>query len=185
MGEIVYIGYTESIKTRMSNHFKSKEDWYGNSVLSLEQISEVTYIDYTETGSANARVLEAYLIAKEKPEWNKDFVEKDDLTFTLQTGELEWKKWELRNNDNPHHHIFVWKDDELLYEIPKVGYVYTCLCMKLGLCTDMNFGYSTPVYDNGYKLMRLSGKRRIKTGKQTQKAKYSFMGYPEAFLEAI
>ena len=103
----------------------------------------------------------------------------------MEYGELEWKEWELRLNDNPHHHVFVWKDNELLYEIPKVEDVYTPLCEEIGIKVGMNFGYGHPVYDNGYKLMRLSEKRRITTGNLAQHPKYSFMGYPERFKEAM
>lgn len=179
--EIAYIGYTEDMKVRMGQHFTRMPDKWDAKILTVEQVLQITKIEYTETGMANARVLEAYLIAKEKPLWNKDFVERDELTFELVTGKLEWREWEITIDDNPGHHIFVWKDDVLLYEIPKVHEVYDALCRKLGIEQDMNFGYSSPVYTGGYKLMRLSGKRRIKTGSQRQVAKESFMGYPEAW----
>lgn len=177
--EIKYIGHTTNMGTRMSVHFGSVPDRYERRVLTVEQGQSVTRVDYVETGMSNARVLEAYLIAKYNPEWNKDFNEDDVLTFELITGELEWKEWEVCTHDNPHHHIFVWKDGELLYEIPKIHSVYDALCKELGIEQDMNFGYSVPVYANGYKLMRLSEKRYIKTGNGRQMAKYSFMGYPE------
>lgn len=178
--EIKYIGYTTDMRTRMGVHF-TRDDSYGSHVLTWEQTKAVTKIDYTETGKANARVLEAYLIAKNKPEWNTDFVEEDELTYDLVTGELEWMVYTVPKGDNADHHIFVWKDEVLFYEIPKIHSVYDELCKKLGIEQEMEFGYSNPVYVGGYKLMRLSGKRRIKTGTQRQIAKYSFMGYPEAW----
>lgn len=178
--EVKYIGYTSDMKSRMSSHFGRVAN--GAKMLTVEQAMSVTRVEYTDPGSsANARVLEAYLIARDKPEWNKDFVEDDELTYTLNTGEVVWKEWEPRMDDNPHHHIFVWKDDVLLYEIPKVHEVYDKLCAELGIEQDMNFGYSAPIIANGYRLMRLSGKRHIRTGKMKQTAKYSFMGYPEAW----
>lgn len=178
--EIKYIGYTTDLRTRMGVHFTLKNE-YNNHTIVWEQAKQVTKIDYTETGTANGRVLEAYLIALNKPEWNKDFVEDDKLTYVLETGHIEWKEYTVPKRDNAEHHIFVWKDDVLLYEIPKVHSVYDELCKELGIEQEMEFGYSHPVYVGGYKLMRLSGKRHIKTGKQRQIAKYSFMGYPEAW----
>ena len=177
-GEVKYVGYTTNIKARMSQHF-TRVDTYQIKVIPYETVKSVDRIEYTEVGCADGRVLEAYLIAKHKPEWNTDFVEDDELTFTLDTGELGWKEWEVTTDDNPHHHIFIWKDDELLYEIPKIHEVYDPLCRELGIEQDMNFGYCHAVYSNGYKIMRISGKRRIQTGEMKQKPKYSFMGYPE------
>ena len=179
--EVKYIGHTENMESRMSMHLTRTPDYYGNRVLSVEQGRVVTKIDYVEVGMSDARVLEAYLIAKDKPEWNTDFVESDELTYKLVTGDLEWKEWEIHIHDNPHHHIFIWKDGELLYEIPKVHKIYDELCKELGIEQDMEFGYSVPVYSKGYKLMRLSEKRHIRNGSQRQTAKYSYMGYPEAF----
>lgn len=176
-GKLKYIGQTRSMYDRMNAHFGKSETTI--RVIPKENMPEVERVEYIELESiADAKVLEIYLIARDKPEWNS--FEHDGFTLTMEC-DYEWKEWELRLNDNPHHHIFVWKDDELLYEIPKVGMVYTCLCMKLGITQDMNFGYSSPVYNNGYKLMRLSEKRRIKTGSMAQRPKYSFMGYPELF----
>lgn len=179
--EIKYIGFTTNIDARISNHF-APNDWYGNKVLSTEQVNQVTKIEYTETGTANARVLEAYLIAKNKPEWNKDFVEEDDLTFELVTGDIVWNTHRRPKDDNPDHHIFIWRDGELLYEIPKTLDVYTALCEKLGIEHEMEFGYNHPVFSNGYRLMRMSSKRRIDTGAMAQRPKYSFMGYPEKWV---
>ena len=179
--EIKYIGHTTSMETRMSAHFGREPDMYGTRTLTPEQGLSVTKVEYVETGMANARILEAYLIAKCKPEWNKDFVEDDELTYELVTGDLEWKEWEVCTHDNPHHHILVWKDEQLLYEVPKIHNVYDALCKELGIEQDMDFSYGMAVYSNGYKLMRLSEKKRIHKGSMTQRAKYSFMGYPEGF----
>ena len=179
--DLRYVGHTIHMYGRMSMHVGKASNWPHSKVLSVEQARSVTKVLYAEMGSSDARILEAYLIAKYKPAWNKDFVEGDDLTFELSTGELEWKEWPVTWDDNPGHHIFVWKGKELLYEIPKVHSVYDELCKELGIEQDMNFGYSSPVYVGDYKLMRLSGHRRIKTGAERQIAKCSFMGYPEAF----
>ena len=67
----------------------------------------------------------------------------------------------------------------MLYEIPKTHDVYDPLCKELGIEQKMNFMYGHAMYSNGYKLMRLSGKRHIRTGAMAQRPKYSFMGYPE------
>lgn len=177
-GKVLYVGKTIHMYDRMCLHF-------GNHTLPMKQIPEdeagrVERVEYTEIANdVDAALLEVYLIAKLRPEFNRDWVYTDTPTFVLEYGELDWKEWELRIHDNPHHHIFVWKDGELLYEIPKIHSVYDALCKELGIEQDMNFGYSVPVYANGYKLMRLSEKRYIKTGSGRQTAKYSFMGYPE------
>lgn len=176
--EIKYIGFTTNMGVRMAMHFSSQNN-YGNKTLTWEQTKDVTKIDYVETGMSNARVLEAFLIAMYKPEWNKDFVEDDELTYTLNTGELEWKEYIRPKHDNPEHHIFVWKDGELLYEIPKVHAVYDALCEYLGIEHDMEFGYGHAVFVGEYKLMRMSGKRHVRTGKMKMTPKLSFMGYPE------
>lgn len=183
--EIKYIGYTTDMKSRMTNHFVRITSVYSVKVLSVEQAMSVTRVEYAEVGASNGRVLEAYLIAKIKPEWNKDFVEKDELTYELNTGDIEWHEWEVTTKDNPHHHIFIWRDGVLLYEIPKIHEVYDPLCKELGIEQDMNFGYAHPVYIGKYKLMRLSGKRRVLTGKLRHRAKYSFMGYPDAWNDRI
>lgn len=176
--EIKYVGFTTNMGVRMAMHFSLNDD-YGNKVLTWEQTKDVTKIDYVETGMSNARVLEAFLIAMYKPEWNKEFVEDDELTYTLNTGTLEWKEYNLPKGDNPNHHILVWKGEELLYEIPKVHEVYDALCEHLGIEQNMEFGYNHAVYVGEYRLMRLSGKRHIQSGKQRQRAKLNFMGYPE------
>lgn len=174
-GEILYIGITHNMYARMTGHFGKNRS---ASSVPIEDQECVHKIMYTEIKSyADVRVLEAYLIAKYKPRWNKEFVEEGELTFHLETGKLEWKEWELRKHDNPEHHILVWKDEELLYEIPKIEEVYTPLAEKLGLSTDMDMPYASAIMDNGYRLMRMSSKRHVRTGKGRQKPKYEFMGY--------
>lgn len=183
-GEVIYVGHTINLNSRLKSHIGRKT--YGERQIPYEDIHNIKKAEYVELSSrADMMVLEAYLIALWKPKYNKDFVEEDKLTFKLDHGNLDWRDYEMGIDDNPHHHIFVWKDDELLYEIPKVGMVYTCLCMKLGITLDMNFDYGHAFYSNGYKLMRLTEKRHIRTGKETQRPKYSFMGYPELFKEGV
>ena len=177
--KLCYIGHTSNIKNRISTHY-SIDSHYDSKVLTQDQIKMVTKILYAEMGSADARILEAYLIAKDKPVWNKDFVEDDDLTFEITTNRsLVWKEYPVTWDDNPDHSILVWKEGTLLYEIPKIHAVYDELCKKLGIEQDMNFGFCTPVYAGEYKLMRLTNKRRVKNGSMKQMPKYIFMGYPK------
>ena len=142
---------------------------------------------YTETESfADAIVLEAYLIAKYKPAYNKEYVTDDELTLEMDISRYEWKKWELNLTDNPSHHIFIWENIEgiwqLIYEVPKITGVYTALFRELGIKLD-EIPYGQALYYNGYKIMRLSAKRRVTAGTMRQIPKYQYMGYPKEIEE--
>ena len=175
--EVKYIGKTKDMRARMSNHFIMAPDEYGSRVLTMEQAKSVTKVEYTYVHTkSNAVILEAYLIAKNKPEWNKEYVEDDELTFELETGDLEWEEWKLYLDDNPDHLIRISKDGVLLYEIPKVHSVYDPLCKKLGITQDMMMPFGFAIENNGYTLVRITRKRKIVNGSMVKKPKYR---YPE------
>lgn len=162
----------------MNRHFGKSENRSG--CLPTEALPFLKGCVYTETKSmADAIVLEAYLIAKYKPAYNKEYVSGDELTLEIDVSRYEWREWELKLDDNPEHHIFIWKDGVLLYEIPKIREVYTPLCKELGITQGMNFPYGQAIYENGYKIMRLTAKRRVTAGTQRQIPLYDYMGYPK------
>ena len=181
-GTTLYIGRTIHMKPRRDLHFSKGESGYKN--IPQEAIPFINKCVYTETESiADSIVLEAYLIAKYKPAYNKEFMTDDELTLEMDISRYEWKEWELRFDDNPEHHIFIWKDGELLYEIPKIREVYTPLKHELGLTMDMNFQYGQRFKDGEYELMRLTSKRRVSRGTERQIPKYQYMGYPKEINE--
>ena len=170
------------MKSRMTLHFTKGE--CGHTQIPESAVPFIKECVYTETESfADAIVLEAYMIAREKPAYNKEYVTDDELTLEIDISKYEWREWKLNLTDNPDHHIFVWKNQELLYEIPKITEVYTPLKQKLGLTTEMNIPYAKRIKDGGYELMRLSSKRRITRGNERQIPKYQFMGYPKEIEE--
>ena len=170
------------MKPRMDLHFAKGESGY--ACIPREAIPFIEKCVYTETESvADSIVLEAYLITKYKPAYNKEFMTDDELTLEMDISKYEWEEWELRFDDNPDHHIFIWKDGELLYEVPKIREVYTPLKHELGLTMDMNFPYATRITDGEYELMRLSSKRRVSRGTERQIPKFQFMGYPKEINE--
>lgn len=181
-GTVLYIGRTKDMKSRMTLHFTKGE--CGHAQIPESAVSFIKECVYTETESfADAIVLEAYMIAREKPAYNKEYVTDDELTLEIDISKYEWREWKLNLTDNPDHHIFVWKNQELLYEIPKIAEVYTPLKQKLGLTTEMNIPYAKRIKDGEYELMRLSSKRRIARGNERQIPKYQFMGYPKEIEE--
>ena len=170
------------MQNRMNRH-------YGNSEVRLGCIPQEAFAFlkecvYTETESiADSIVLEAYLIARYKPAYNREFMTDDVLTLEMDISKYEWKKWDMKTDDNPDHHIFIWKDGVLLYEIPKIREVYTPLKNELGLTMDMNFQYGQRFKDGEYELMRLTAKRRVTAGTMRQIPKYQYMGYPKEINE--
>lgn len=183
--EPMYIGLTQDMRSRMNRH-------KGNATMRDGCIPEEAFAFlkecvYTETESmADAIVLEAYLIAKYKPSYNKEYVTDDELTLEMDISRYEWKNWELNLTDNPDHHIFVWENDwgtwRLIYEVPKIMGVYTSLFRDLGIKLD-EIPYGQALYSNGYKIMRLTAKRRVTAGTKRQIPKYQYMGYPKEINE--
>lgn len=107
-GDIIYIGVTGNIKARMCQHF-TKKDLYDTAVIPKEKIGDIVRVEYTETKTmANARILEVYLIAKNKPLYNSDFVEEDDLTYELVTGDLKWKEYPIYRGENPNQDLRIY-----------------------------------------------------------------------------
>ena len=174
-GNILYIGRTIHMHERMDLHF-------GRQTIPRKQVPEsdawkVVKVEYTEVESkVDAALLEAYLIAVNRPQYNRHWVYKEKPTFVLEYGDLEWREWELRLDDNADHLIRIWKDGEFLYEIPKLHSVYDSLCEKLGITQDMNFPFGDLIENNGYQLRRISSKRRVVNGSMVKKPKYR---YPE------
>ena len=87
--EIVYVGMTQNMKSRMCVHFTREDAANVTRQIPVEEIKDIKKVEYIETSSlSDARVLEAYLIAKCKPKYNIDFVEDDELTYELITDDL-------------------------------------------------------------------------------------------------
>lgn len=171
--EVVYIGHTTNMKKRMCVHYAPEND-YQNHVLTNEQISKVDRIEFVEVRTlTDSKLLEAYLIATIRPRYNKDYNE-DGTSFQLVTGELEWKEWLVPSGDNPHQNIRVFKDGELLYEVPKMHDYYEPLAKMLGLTLGMNIPYGSRHKDGDYEVQRFTTRRKIRTNAQHTEAKYRF-----------
>lgn len=184
-GSLLYIGRTIHMKPRMDLHFSKGESGYKN--IPREAIPFIGECVYTETESfADAIVLEAYLIAKYKPAYNREYMTDDELTLEIDISKYEWREWKLNLTDNPDHHIFVWENEcgmwRLIYEVPKIMGVYTSLFRDLGIKLD-EIPYGQALYSNGYKIMRLTAKRRVTAGTMRQIPKYQYMGYPKEINE--
>jgi len=175
--KILYIGHTENIRSRMTNHFRHSQGTDG--IIPDECRKRVKRVLYTQTATlSNALILEAYLIAKEKPPYNSEFNEDDKLTYTLRTGRLEWEEYKYFKGANPEHNILIWKEDVLLYEIPMIAEVYTPLQDDLRLNIDLGeLRCGVSYYDRGYKIMRFTSHRHISTGKEKKHSRYIYMGY--------
>lgn len=179
-GKIGYIGVTQSMKQRMNQHLTIGDAWDHNQI-PKDKIDDIEKIEYTVTETfANARVLEAYLIAKEKPEYNKDFVEDDYLTYELITGDIKWHSFEFYLHDNPNHLLRVYdKWGGLLYQVPFLNEYYEPLAAMLGIDYDIkSMRHGQGRTDVGeYILNRISKNRRVRNGSCKLVPKYTFMGF--------
>ena len=174
-GELIYIGVTKNIRSRVSLHLL-REDTKGIvRQIPAGELENINKVEYVETESfSNARVLEAYLIAKYKPKYNADFVEDDELTYELNTGVLEWKDYPIYNHgENPNQNlIFKDKWGKKLYEIPYIKEFYEPVQELLGITSDLGkIRYCMPLVDNGYTIIRIRKDRdywKRKRGCQVQ-----------------
>lgn len=161
--EIVYIGVTQDIKSRISLHFIREDSEGAVRQIPAEELENIKRVEYTETSSfSNARVLEAYLIAKCKPKFNNDFVEDDELTYELVAGDLVWREYPIYNHgENPNQNLRIYDDwGKLLYEIPYIKAFYEPVQELLGITADLSkIRYCTALVDNGYKVIRIKKDR--------------------------
>lgn len=160
--EIVYIGITKDMRKRMCVHFTRKDSSVTRQI-PVNEIGNITKVEYTETETySNAIVLEAYLIAKNKPKYNTDYVEDDELTYTLNTGQIEWREYPIHNKgENPDQSLII-KDKwgKKLYEIPYLKEFYEPICKLLELKSDLaDIRYCMPLVDNGYTIIRIRKNR--------------------------
>lgn len=178
-GDVLYIGSTQNITVRMCVHFSRGVDIESDRRLPEEARKEVDSVEYIETKTMmDALVLEAYLISAIKPPYNKEYVDFGKLTYCVDFGVLEWIESSYRPNDKPTQNIVIYRNNELLYKIPMERSVYEPLFKELGIDLDMGeIRYCMPEYSNGYKVIRIAGKRRVLTGKQVMVPKYEYMGY--------
>lgn len=67
-GEIIYIGKSSNLKTRIVSHSsETKEnDWF------LNEVAKIEYVSFKEYGDCS--LAEVYFIMKNKPKYNKDFM---------------------------------------------------------------------------------------------------------------
>lgn len=143
-------------------HF-TRDDSSISRQIPAEEIKNVTKVEYTETETySNAIVLEAYLIAKYKPKYNTDYVEDDELTYTLNTGDVEWKEYPVYNKGENPNQVLIIKDKwgKKLYEIPYLKEFYEPICELLELKSDLgDIQYCMPLVDNGYTIIRIKRDR--------------------------
>lgn len=93
--EIIYVGKTRDIKTRMRQHFSEGH-------LPQECYDSVKEIKYAEVGISqyDAEVIETILINELKPQYNTDkvFMERSELS-SFKSGNLEWKNIYIEKTD--------------------------------------------------------------------------------------
>lgn len=80
---IVYIGKSENIKSRVNQHKKDKI---------FDSVQSILFID-----NANIDIYEPYLINKYKPKYNKEFVR---LDYCINLPEIILNKKEEQNGEN-------------------------------------------------------------------------------------
>lgn len=167
---IIYIGRTHDMYSRMCGHYTEN----GASSI-LPDMNEVSGIYYFNAKTfSDSIVYEAYLVAKYKPKYNKEFNADDGLTLRLADENIEWSAYSLNRDDNPNHVYRIFKDGILLYEFPKVHELYDPLAKKLGLTIGMNIPYGSHLKDGKYEVNRISSKRRVRNGTMLQKPKYDY-----------
>lgn len=100
--ELLYIGKTKDIKRRINEHMT-------NGHLSQEQYKKVVSIYYVELASMNdAGLLERYMIAKCKPEFNKEFANEGDCEIKINIPEdSEWILFETRDTFKKYWNEFI------------------------------------------------------------------------------
>lgn len=91
LNEIIYIGITKDLNSRMYQHFNN----YGH--LDSNVYKEVDHVLYSKVNSVNeAKIYEIYYISKLKPKHNTLILE--DGETSLQLPELEFKLFDENNN---------------------------------------------------------------------------------------
>ena len=124
--EIIYVGYTKDIDSRMNTHFK-------NGHLENKCYEETSLVYYSKLNSVNeARIYELYYISKLKPKYNSKLVDDEEMILTLK--ELEFDNYDLSNlrskNNNKTYEMI--KNEFLLKvenKIDKIETVLDCLLM--------------------------------------------------------
>lgn len=168
--EIIYIGKTQNMYARMCGHYTPNG---GASI--LPDTSEIKAIQYFSTKTvSDSIVYEAYLIAKYKPKYNKEFKSDDELTIQLDESGIVWNAYTFYRGDNPEHNFRVFKNGELLYEFPKVHELYDPLAKKLGLTAGMEIPFGSHIMDGEYEVCTITTKRRILTGACVIKPRYKY-----------
>ena len=85
-GEIIYVGRAKNLITRLGTHDHLPEECY-------KQIERIEYCKFNSNDDLD--LAEPYFIAKWKPKFNQDFVNKK-YSFTLK--EFEEKEWKILKN---------------------------------------------------------------------------------------
>lgn len=83
MGEIIYVGRAKNLITRLDNHDHLPQECY-------KQVERIEYCKFDSNDDLD--LAEPYFIAKWKPKFNQDFVNKK-YSFTLK--EFEEKEWKI------------------------------------------------------------------------------------------
>ena len=85
-GEIIYVGRAKNLVTRLDSHEHLPKECY-------KQIEKIEYCKFDSNDDLD--LAEPYFIAKWKPKFNQDFVNKK-YSFTLR--EFEEKEWKILKN---------------------------------------------------------------------------------------
>ena len=106
--EIIYVGHTKNIHSRMRNHFGS------TGHLEERCYTETNLVYYAKLNSLNeARLYEIYLIGKLKPKYNTVFAEGGVVTVELPP--LDFKLYDLKKEDSALNDELLKSYKELLH----------------------------------------------------------------------
>lgn len=94
--EVIYVGYTNNMSSRLSNHFTNGH--LDKSV--YESVSRILYSSFKN--SVTAKYIESELIGLLKPIFNKDYIELEHTYGTESIiNNLEWKEYKRKKKRKP------------------------------------------------------------------------------------
>ena len=103
-GEVIYVGSTHDITSRIKQHFRTKN----NGKMGAKEYDEVDSIRYTIVGSRpEAYILETYLINKLSPKYNTRLADDADIRIVnVDHDTIEWHLFRSLDNTDGRKRSF-------------------------------------------------------------------------------